>query len=130
MGQLSAKLRKWVNPVNGDEGLIYFCQGCKSSHQIRTKGIKSWVWNNDTEKPVFTPSVKVTGVLPLTDDQHDAWLGGAPLPKPVPMLCHTFVGCNGARPGEVIFLGDCTHSLAGKVLPFPDLPDWMQDRDE
>lgn len=40
--------------------------------------------------------------------------------------CHTFVGCNGAQPGEVIFLGDCTHALAGTVQPFPDLPDYMK----
>ena len=27
--------------------------------------------------------------------------------------CHTWVGCNGARPGEVFFLSDCSHELKG-----------------
>lgn len=39
--------------------------------------------------------------------------------------CHTFVGCNGAQPGEITFLGDCTHALAGKTLPMADLPPFM-----
>ena len=30
--------------------------------------------------------------------------------------------CNGAQPGEVIFLSDCSHALAGTVQPLPDLP--------
>ena len=133
MGRLSSKLRKWVNPDNGDEGLTYYCQGCESAHTIKTKGAGAWGWNGDVDKPVFTPSVLVTGRDFTAQGKADfeAW-HDAGLPRPAPSSfdsqetrCHTFVGCNGAQPGEVTFLSDCTHSLAGQVLPFAELPEWM-----
>ena len=133
MSLLSNKLRKWINSDNSDEGFSYYCQGCNSAHTIKTKGAGAWGWNGDMEKPVFTPSVLVTGV-DFTEKgraDYDAWFA-ADCPQPPPpafeskdMRCHTFVGCNGAQPGEVIFLSDCTHALAGQVLPFADLPEWM-----
>jgi hypothetical protein len=132
MSCLSNKLRKWADPDNGNEGLTYFCQGCDSAHSIMTKGPKAWGWNVDAEKPVFTPSVSVTG-RDFTDKGKadlEAWReAGHPARdtpfESAPYVCHSFVGCNGAQPGEVIFLGDCTHQLAGQVLPFPDLPEWI-----
>jgi hypothetical protein len=124
---ISSKLRKWADPASGREGLIYWCQGCNSSHSITTKGAGAWGWNGDTEKPVFSPSVLVTGVKQMTDEQHDAYLRTGVLPPAEQMRCHTFVGCNGAQPGEVIFLSDCAHALAGTVQPFPDLPEHMRD---
>lgn len=36
--------------------------------------------------------------------------------------CHTFVGCNGAQPGQIIYLGDCSHALAGQVRPLAEMP--------
>lgn len=114
---LSRKLRKWADPASGQEGLLYWCQGCNSAHSIRTAGPHSWGWNGDVERPAFSPSVLTTytpgGGLPREPDDP-------------PERCHTFVGCNGAQPGEVIFLSDCTHALAGTVQPFPDLPEHMQ----
>jgi hypothetical protein len=85
------------------------------------------------DKPVFTPSILVTGKKLTEKGERDlaAWRGMSHEQRiladikefdNLPSVCHTFVGCNGAQPGEVIFLGDCTHSLAGKTLPFPDLP--------
>jgi hypothetical protein len=118
MSRISNKLRKWANPDNGDEGLSYYCQGCDSNHSIKTKGQGAWGWNGDLEKPVFTPSVLVTwSANPDASEEFKEWRTAR--------RCHTFVGCNGAQPGEVIFLGDCTHVLAGKVMPFADLPEWM-----
>lgn len=124
MGAISSKLRKWASP-NGDEGVTYYCQGCNSAHSIKTKGGGAWGWNGDVEKPVFTPSVLVTGFEKPTDDEIDRIMAGEKIERR-PLRCHTFVGCNGAQPGEVIFLGDCTHALAGQTWPFPDLPDWMR----
>lgn len=124
---ISSKLRKWADQASGQEGLIYWCQGCKSTHMIRTKGgPSSWGWNGDAERPVFTPSVLVTGVKQMTEEQHEAYLRDGVLPPAEQVHCHTFVGCNGAQPGEVIFLSDCTHALAGQVHPLPDLPENMR----
>ena len=123
MAQLSNHLRS----VAGG-GLTYWCQGCQEAHTVWTGDGPGprWTWNGDVDKPVFGPSVLVQGVKRLTDEQHAAYMRGEPLPEPVPLRCHTFVGCNGAKPGEVIFLSDCTHNLAGQVLPLPELPDFMR----
>lgn len=143
MGLLSNKLRNWADPASGQEGLTYWCQGCQSAHTIRTKGEHSWGWNGDVERPVFTPSVLIrtyrypTPYEPDSNSEHaeirakfedpaidgHEWMMGHPKWG---YRCHTFVGCNGAQPGEVIFLSDCTHALAGQVHPFPDLPEWMR----
>ena len=112
MSSISPKLRKWVDPATGNEGLTYWCQGCGAAHGIRTKGPGAWTWNGDVDKPVFGPSVRTT------------WENRSTNP-PTKRMCHTFVGRNGAKPVEVVFLSDCTHALAGRVEPFPDLPDWL-----
>ena len=134
MSRISDKLRKWVNPANGDEGLSYYCQGCESNHSVKTKGAGAWGWSGDVDKPVFTPSVllSTTRLTNKGNDDIEAWRAagmpsrnGAPF-ESVPFVCHSFVGCNGAQPGEVIFLSDCTHALAGQVLPFAYLPEWMR----
>lgn len=117
MSLLSSKLRGWREPATGNEGLVYWCQGCKASHSIRTVGPHAWSWNGDVDRPVFGPSVLVT---------YRPGDGGAREPDDPPERCHTFVGCNGAQPGEVIFLADCSHELAGTVQPFPDLPEYMR----
>lgn len=119
MGALSSKLR---NVAGG--GLTFWCQGCGEAHTVWVSDGPGprWTWNGDAEKPVFGPSVLVTGVKRMTDEQHAAFLRGEPLPEPTPLRCHTFVGCNGAQPGEIAYLSDCTHELAGKVIPLPDMP--------
>lgn len=119
MGQLSRKLR---NIAGG--GIGFWCAGCGELHVVWTGAGAGprWSWNGDVERPVFGPSVLVTGVKRLTDEQHAAWMRGEPLPEPVPQRCHTFIGCAGAQPGQIIYLGDCTHELAGKVIDLPDLP--------
>lgn len=118
---LSSKLRRWVDAITGEEGLVYYCQGCESHHRIVTKGICAWAWNGDVEKPVFSPSVLLT--TPAYTDVEKEFTEFR-----IKRRCHTFVGCNGAQPGEVIFLEDCTHKLAGQVLPLPDLPSWSRSQ--
>lgn len=76
-----------------------------------------WGWNGNVERPTFTPSVLVTGVKRLTDEQLAAWMRGEPLPEPVQQRCHTFV-----TDGRIQFLGDCTHALAGQTVDLPDVP--------
>jgi hypothetical protein len=106
MGQLSPKLRSIA-----DGGLSYWCQGCEDMHAIkigRGEGPR-WGFNGNVDRPTFTPSVLVR----YSDPDGE-------LPDEV---CHTFV-----TDGQVQFLADCTHQLAGQTLPFPDLPTEYQDR--
>lgn len=139
MALISKSLRNWV--CRGDqgqplyEGLTFWCPGCKHAHSITTqvfdgKGRPSWSWNGDAEKPVFGPSILCTTGHHATKESpencatcKECKADGEPTAC---SICHSFVGCNGAEPGQIIFLSDCTHELAGRVMALPDwpIPDW------
>lgn len=112
MSFLSAKLRG----VQGD-GIMFWCPGCHCAHMVRTDRSLSpcWGYNGNPELPTFTPSILVKGVKRLTDEQHAAFMRGEGLPEPEPMVCHMFV-----TDGNIQFLHDCTHALAGQTVPIPD----------
>lgn len=97
-----------------DKLLSFHCPGCNKDHHIQHGSDfgPNWTWNGSIDQPVFSPSVLVSY------DGADAGQAGAP-----PAVCHSFVGCHGAQPGQIVFLGDCTHALAGQVV---DLPAWKQ----
>jgi hypothetical protein len=93
MGKLSPILRS----LEGGK-VAFRCPGCGSTHAVRVTGNDPgprWTYNGDPERPTFSPSILVT------------W---GRLSK----RCHSFV-----RAGEIEFLGDCTHELAGKTVPIP-----------
>ena len=86
------------------DGLVSFrCPGCGWPHTISVGPDECfpsrplWSWNGDDEKPTFSPSILVRG----------GELNG---------ICHSFV-----RDGQIQFLPDCKHALAGKTV---ELPDW------
>ena len=56
-------------------------------------GVTSWKWNLDINNPTLTPSVKT---------QFD---------KAGKSICHSFI-----EKGQVYFLADSTHELAGKTV--------------
>jgi len=89
--------------------LAFQCEGCGQAHVVPVEAgdPKAWTWNGDQDRPVLSPSIKV--VAPHANGTH---------------VCHSFVGCNGAQPGEIIFLSDSTHRLAGQVRP---LIEWRFD---
>lgn len=117
MSQISRVLR------DHEDCLTFWCPGCKCGHALpiigrittATKRDK-WTWNGDLERPVFHPSVhckipphKIDGVS-----------------YPGESLCHSWVGKNGAKPGQIAFLGDCKHALRGQVVDLPDWPNWEE----
>lgn len=90
MAALGSKLRT----LQG--GLIAFwCPGCDHVHHVNS----GWAFNGDGDKPTFSPSVLVNA-------------GRA---NPGAEICHSFI-----RDGQIEFLNDCTHALAGKVVDLPD----------
>lgn len=114
MGALSIYLRD----IAGG-GLAFWCPGCREVHVVQHgqgPGPR-WVWNGDPIHPTFTPSVLVTGVKRLTDEQHAAWRRGEGLPEPVPSRCHTFV-----TDGRINYLSDCSHELAGQIVDMVPMP--------
>lgn len=81
---------------------MFWCPGCNERHMIYVHGSPKgprWDWNGDTESPTFSPSILVHG-------------------NPAAPICHSFV-----RGGNIQFLGDCSHALAGQTVELPDFPE-------
>lgn len=64
-----------------------------------------WGFNNNFEKPTFTPSLN-TWWGGYKNGDHDI-----PLHR-----CHSFI-----TDGKIQFLGDCTHALANQTVDLPDI---------
>lgn len=122
MGLISKTLRKTTT------GFIWWCPGCKQSHGINVgqSSGPNWSWNNDPEKPSFSPSVLVRGTRQdLTDEEEVQFDKDAEtltreqlLEHPVySFRCHSFV-----ENGHIRFLNDCTHELANQTVPIPHWP--------
>lgn len=85
-----------------DGTLIWWCPGCDGAHGVPVRGEGAWGWNGSRDKPTLTPSVHV---LP-----HDSTPPFTPQPR-----CHTFI-----VDGNIQFLGDCEHPLAGQTVQIPE----------
>lgn len=100
----------------GGGRVAFMCPGCRELHQIRVygEGRPRWSFNGDYQRPTFAPSVLVKGVQ-CVNDENGEWTGewvSGPDGRPLPSVCHSFV-----RDGQIQFLGDCTHVLAGQTVP-------------
>lgn len=92
-----------IRPHHGDDGEVvawlFWCVGCDMPHSFQVKPHRSqtltWSFNGDEQKPTFSPSLRC--------DFGDG------------RKCHLFV-----RDGEIQYLPDCTHHLAGQTIPLPD----------
>lgn len=86
--------------------IAFMCPGCQSLHVIRTQDATGqgprWEWNKSWSKPTVSPSVLVN----KAGSYHD----------PHSFTCHSFV-----REGNIQFLNDCTHALAGQTVELPDI---------
>jgi len=100
------------------------CPGCDEFHTLNIEagdGRPCWGFNGDFEKPTFTPSLLVRrGHFVPGHDNGKCWCHykeqhgeDAPFSCGV---CHSFI-----RNGEIQFLTDCTHKLAGKTVPLEDI---------
>lgn len=107
MSALSPILR---SAADGHVG--FWCPGCKSAHYIPVDtGAKrpgAWAWNGSVDAPTFQPSILIS----YNGSQDDPDFPDVP-----PETCHSFV-----TDGNIQFLGDCTHELAGQTVPIPDWP--------
>lgn len=91
--------------------LMFWCPGCLTHHAPVVDGSRGWSWNGSLTSPTISPSILVKGTVPLTDDQVTRIMAGEKI-EPVPLVCHSFV-----RDGQIQFLSDCTHKLAGQTVP-------------
>ena len=113
MSALSAVLRQ----AEGGR-LMFWCPGCKSAHGIQHGDGPGprWTWNGDAVRPTFNPSVLVRWhqwTPPATDEAVAAKIRSGEITQvKVEHACHSFV-----RDGQIQYLGDCTHELAGQTVP-------------
>ena len=101
------KARPLSGPGGQLRGYLVFCPGCQQGHLFHTEpwgrdGTPGPVWefNGDCLKPTFSPSMLINASRPES-------------------RCHSFV-----REGQIQFLGDCHHAMAGTTVDLPDVSEW------
>jgi len=91
--------------------VAFMCPGCQELHQVIVdgEGRPRWGFNNDYDRPTFTPSILVRyPANPAATEAFKEWR--------TERVCHSFV-----RDGRIQFLADCTHALAGQTVELPDM---------
>ncbi len=94
---------------------MFHCPGCGSLHQVAVdapfdNGAR-WGFNGSLDRPTFTPSVLVTYTAnPDAGPGFEEWR--------TERRCHSFV-----TDGQIQFLSDCTHHLAGLTVDLPEYGD-------
>lgn len=115
MARIGRKLRS----IEGGR-VAFKCPGCNMMHQVGvgTGPGPRWGYNGDPDKPTFTPSIVVTtGHFVQPNGKHCDKSGDPDWPCDC-MRCHSFV-----TNGQIRFLPDCTHALAGQTVDLPDIPE-------
>jgi len=77
----------------GQQLYMFHCPGCGCAHGFH---VPRWDWNGSLDAPTFSPSLLCNAQAMLS-------------------RCHSFV-----RDGNIQFLSDCWHVLAGQTVPLPD----------
>lgn len=96
--------------------LGFRCPGCDEMHVVNA----GWTFDGNYDAPTLSPSILVTGGHYVSshkagDHCYCTWserFPDIPAPKFKCGRCHSFV-----RAGQIEFLDDCTHALAGKTVP-------------
>ena len=116
------KLSKYLRLAE-DNRIIFYCPGCDNRHNVRVNADDgpSWFYNNNAEKPTFTPSVLTRWNKQLiTDEEYfenmEDYLNGSKIIPYINMVCHLFI-----TDGMIQYLDDCTHELKGKIIPMQEI---------
>lgn len=76
--------------------VMFFCPGCKEQHTLTVEGPGAWDWNRDLDKATFEQAVCIE-----FGPKH---------------RCHSYI-----ENGQIRFLDDCTHELAGQTVDVPEI---------
>lgn len=82
-----------IQKISNTGQLFFECPGCGFAHVVDTK---KWRFNGDFTRPTISPSILVR------------WDEGEERTK---QICHSYV-----TDGDIRFLNDCTHDLAGMTI--------------
>lgn len=110
------KLLSPILALSLPDGVMFHCPGCEEMHRVGVsadgQGSRPrWKYNYRPSAPTFQPSILVT-YNGADAGQVDEDGFRAP-----PAVCHSFV-----TRGQIQFLPDCTHHLAGQTVPLPPIP--------
>ena len=107
--------------------MAFWCPGCNDAHSIPIGDGPGprWQMSGTLEQPTFQPSILVTtGHYMARHAPGDGcacdWQERNPGVEPWPWpcrRCHSYV-----TEGQIQFLADCTHELAGFTVPIPPWP--------
>lgn len=110
-----------MSKIQLNDGYCEFrCPGCNQIHVLsigENAPHPKWVFTGSADSPTLMPSILARGMLIIFDDDGE-WTGGWQLDATgnlIPYVCHSFV-----TEGQIRFLGDCTHELAGQTVTLPD----------
>lgn len=126
IGLKMAAISKKLRTAEGNR-IHFMCPGCKDVHGVNVSIVpgSGWQWNGNVEFPTFSPSILVrSGHHSQYFEAGDhCWCTYNSEHPDDPSgfkctVCHSFV-----NDGNIQFLDDCTHELAGKTVP---LPDWTE----
>lgn len=97
------RARELKNTDGAHYGWEFMCPGCKQMHPL-----KGWTFNGDRDRPTFHPSVAVSESRRYAEDGKTVVL------RP---RCHSWV-----KDGQIKFLLDSAHALAGQTVDLPEIP--------
>lgn len=117
-----AKIGKNLRSM-GERVVGFMCPGCDRIHLVTIDQTQkpSWGYNNNPDAPTFTPSILLKTGHHMNSHQGECWCDyNKARPDEEPdfecTLCHSFV-----RDGQIQFLNDCTHHLAGQTMGLPEI---------
>lgn len=98
------------------------CPACATRHVVlvgRDPKLTAspWGFNGALILPTITPSIKVSGTEPLTEEEYQRVMTGQ-LIEPRPFVCHSQI-----TNGKISYYDDCTHRMSGRGpmdLPYLD----------
>lgn len=117
-----------VRPSSFDPNFLQFkCPGCEDDHYVRIgppanpeyHATGRWTFNGNLDRPTFSPSLLVTAGHYTWKDGKDPkeclWCNDDNAPFGC-YICHSFI-----NDGNIQFLNDCTHKLAGQTVPLLEI---------
>lgn len=117
------KLKTLKRETDQSPDFSFFCPGCRHDHHVwverPNRNGAAWKFNGDMERPTFEPSIKLSWHQwepPVTPENHEEYTKKPWEQKQVAKCCHFFI-----REGRIEYCGDCTHQLAGQVVPMVEL---------
>jgi len=119
------KLREITDSLGDLIAFSLRCPGCRNLHVIYVQAPShaprrdTWGFNWRPDAPTFTPSLLMTSSRwepPVTPENLAAWRKAPWQQEQKPYICHSFI-----TDGQIQFLDDCTHNLAGQTVDIPDM---------